>query len=97
MVVDLHYPFIKRNVGALSRGPRELRERVGRAEALSVSNSPSEFCALQLPNARILRKLRISRIYKFLKFSKFSKIALDVIKVRIKKVFDNKRIIILTN
>ena len=39
-------------VGPLSRGPHELREWVGRAEALSASNSPSEFCALQLPNAK---------------------------------------------
>ena len=53
-VVDLHFPFAASNVGALSRGPRELRERVGRAEALSASNSPSEFCALQLPNAKSL-------------------------------------------
>ena len=52
-VVDLHFPFAASNVGALSRGPRELRERVGRAEALSASNSPSEFCALQLPNASV--------------------------------------------
>ena len=35
-----------------SRGPHEVRDFVGRAEALGAFNSPSEFCAPQLPNAR---------------------------------------------
>ena len=46
------------------QGSHELRERVGRAEALGAFNSPSEFCAPQLPNAM--------QIYvKHLPFSKF--------------------------
>ena len=51
-VVDLHSSFSKRNVGALSRGPRELRERVGRAEAQVASMLRATFIAILLPNAK---------------------------------------------
>ena len=51
-VVDLHCPFAASNVGALSRGPRELRERVGRAEAQVASMLRATFIAILLPNAK---------------------------------------------
>ena len=59
IIVDLLYQWLCTSGGKIRyrelcfnfRGPRELRERVGKAEALGAFNLPSKFRAPQLPNA----------------------------------------------